>query len=427
MRRFLRYFLICVLVMCLPVIVTAQTTQAHLVQAQETIYGIARAYGITVEQLMQANPEMKQPGYQLKTGTTIQVPVRQPGIRLGVMLPLHQINNDGKRMVEYYRGVLMACDSLKKVGISVDVYAWNLPETADINPILQDPNAARCDIILGPLYSRFVEPLSNFAAQHDILLAIPFSIQAPQLYENRHIFQVFQTSAELTESTARRCADWFKGYHPIIVDCADSTSNKGKFTAAFRRQLEEKDIQYSLTSLKSSEMDFSKAFVKDRPNLVVLNTSRSPELLSAFGRLSTVKATTPNIQIAMFGYTEWMMYTQYQMENFYKNNVYIPAPFYTNLQSPQTDHLMRLYRRHFNQDMIIAMPRFALTGFDHAMFFLHGIKKYGKAFDGTAGSLDWQPVQTPLKFERIGNGGLQNRAFMFIHYKDDHSVETLNY
>ena len=49
-------------------------------------------------------------------------------VSVGVMLPLHDVNGDGKRMVEYYRGVLMACDSLRLMGISVDVHAWNVPE-----------------------------------------------------------------------------------------------------------------------------------------------------------------------------------------------------------------------------------------------------------------------------------------------------------
>ena len=161
--------------------------------------------------------------------------------------------------------------------------------------------------------------------------------------------------------------------------------------------------------------------------MVILNTARSPELLSAFGRLSAVKAANPDIQISMFGYTEWMMYTQYQKDNFHKYNVYIPAPFYTNLQSVQTEQLQRRYRQNFGQDMINALPRFALTGFDHAVFFLRGLHKYGKSFDGAAGRFGYQPVQTPLKFERIGAGGLQNRAFMFVHYKDDRTIETINY
>jgi hypothetical protein len=129
----------------------------------------------------------------------------------------------------------------------------------------------------------------------------------------------------------------------------------------------------------------------------------------------------------MFGYTEWMMYTQYQLENFYKYNVYIPAPFYTNLMSPQSERFQQLYRKNFSQDMMNALPRFAMTGFDHALFFLRGLHKYGKTFDGAAGRFGYQPLQTPLKFERIGNGGLQNRAYMFIHYKDDRTIETVNY
>ena len=69
----------------------------------------------------------------------------------------------------------------------------------------------------------------------------------------------------------------------------------------------------------------------------------------------------------------------------------------------------------------------AATGFDHALFFLRGLHKYGATFDGAAGRFGYQPIQTPLKFERMGNGGLQNRAFMFVHYKDDRTIETVNY
>ena len=49
--------------------------------------------------------------------------MRKRALRVGVMLPLHDVNGDGRRMVEYYRGFLMACDSLKMEGISIDVSA----------------------------------------------------------------------------------------------------------------------------------------------------------------------------------------------------------------------------------------------------------------------------------------------------------------
>ena len=168
MTRVLRYFLLFTLLFVAVGIISAQENGdvrgLHKVKRKETVFSISRMYGITIEELIEANPEMKEPDYNLKKGTIVKIPysktaeqseitmpsvtktatnddVRNRAIRLGVMLPLHDINGDGRRMVEYYRGVLMACDSLKKLGISVDVHAWNTPEDGDIRTALLDDAA----------------------------------------------------------------------------------------------------------------------------------------------------------------------------------------------------------------------------------------------------------------------------------------------
>ena len=48
--------------------------EMHKVKKKETIFDIARDYGLTVDQLMKANPEMSQPGYELKKGDFIFIP-----------------------------------------------------------------------------------------------------------------------------------------------------------------------------------------------------------------------------------------------------------------------------------------------------------------------------------------------------------------
>ncbi len=354
--------------------------------------------------------------------------VKNRAIRVGVMLPLHDANGDGRRMVEYYRGILMACDSLKQVGISTDIYAWNLAEDVSVQSILSDPNAAYCDLIFGPLYSKQMPELSHFVKKHDIKLVVPFSIDAPMLYENDHIYQVYQATSPLYETTARRFCDWFKYYHVVIIDCGDTTSTKGPFTKALREQLEQRGMIYSITNLKeSSDAMFMKSFDPSKKNVVVLNTGRSPELNAVFGRLSAVSTANPDLHISMFGYTEWLMYMQYQLNNFYKYNVYVPSPFYTNLNSTATARLQLKYRWNFHQDMMQALPRFALTGFDHANFFLRGLHEKGKDFDGTGSIYQYEPVQSPLKFIKLDEGGYQNRAYMFIHFMPEQQVESLNY
>lgn len=167
MRRIKRYFLVVVGLM-LSVSIFAQTTKwrdIYMVKKKDTIFGIASSYGLSLPELMDANPEMKQEGYMLQKGATLFIPYakgqKNPNqkttaatpaasqktvapaaakpaatvsnaVKIGVMLPLHDVDGDGKRMVEYYRGILMACDYLKKHGVSTDVHAWNVPIDADI-------------------------------------------------------------------------------------------------------------------------------------------------------------------------------------------------------------------------------------------------------------------------------------------------------
>ena len=452
MRRYLRYFLL-LAVLCLTAgLVTAQESESirglHKVKKKETVFGISRTYGITIEQLLDANPEMKEPGYELKKGMILKIPyeshavkpqetptpvtassddVRNREIRLGVMLPLHDINGDGRRMVEYYRGVLMACDSVKKLGISVDVHAWNTPEDWDIRQTLLDEHAAKCDLIIGPLYSKQMEALSKFVEKHDIQLVIPFSINAPQLTTNRNIFQVWQSPQEINDASVNLFVDQFRNFHTVIVDCNDSTSKKGSFTAAVRRQLEQRGQEYSVTSLKSGEENFSKAFSRTKSNVVILNTARSQELGVAFSKLNGLKVVSPELNITMYGYAEWLMYTKAHLENFYKYNTYIPSTFNYNPLSQATQRIEQKYRWNFHSDMQNRLPRLAITGFDQAYFFLRGLHKYGKTFNGAAGMLGYEPVQTPLKFDRYGNGGLRNRMLELVHYKPDHKVETIKF
>ena len=463
MTRLLRYFLLVTVLFLGSSMLTAQVTQSirglHKVKKKETIFGISRMYDITVEELINANPEMKESGYELKKNNVIKIPYpsktatqgqtvtptqNQPvatapavgsaskgisnrAIRLGVMLPLHDINGDGKRMLEYYRGVLMACDSVKKLGISVDVHAWNMAEDANVQQILEDKAAANCDLIIGPLYSKQMEALSNFVSKHDIQLVIPFSINAPQLATNRHIFQIWQSLTDINEATITQFLNRFKDYHPVFIDCNDSTSRKGNFTAGLRRQLEQRGINYSLTNLRSGEENFSKAFSTVKRNVVILNTGRSQELGIAFSKLNGLKVVSSGLDITMFGYTDWLLYTRTHLENLYKFNAYIPSVFYYNPLTAATQRIEQKYRWNFHADMQGLLPRFAITGFDQAYFFLRGLHKYGKSFNGAAGMLGYAPVQTPLQFERYGNGGLRNKALLFVHYTPGHTVETIRF
>ena len=343
------------------------------------------------------------------------------------MLPLHDVDGDGKRMVEFYRGILMACEKLKQQGISTNIHAWNVPIDADIRTTLVQEGANQCDLIFGPLYTKQVAPLADFCKTYGIKMVIPFSINGDQVDRCKEIFQVYQSPESLNDASIKAFLNRFKNVHPIFVDCNDTTSRKGNFTFGLRKELEKRKITYSVTNVNSSLEYFAKAFVPSKQNVVILNTGRSPQLTQVLNKLDEFTAKYPGADISLYGYTEWLMYAKYNLDRFYKYDTYIPSTFYYNANSAKTIDLESKYNIWFHQPMQVAMPRFAITGYDQAMFFIQGVNKYGKDFTGQMTHVNYTPVQTPLHFVKTSKGGYRNQILQLIHYTFNRQIEAVTY
>lgn len=462
MKNYLRYFILFAAIL-FSFSVFAQSMQwrdQHKVKRKETIFGIAKEYGVTIPQLLEANPVMKQAGYELKKGELVFVPFAKEGdfkpdgtimgksaqkkdvkpsptpqpqpvnaIHVGIMLPLHNEDGDGKRMVEYYRGVLLALNDLKKEGINADVHAWNVPKGADIRATLVDKEAPKLDLIFGPLYSEQVKPLSDFCRRYNIKLVIPFSITGNEVENNANIFQVYQTDATLNSKAIAAFLERFQQtHHPVFINCNDANSQVGNFTSALRKQLDVLKISYDLTSTNSSASDFSKHFTATKPNIIILNSEKSPQLNEVYAKLEQMKKARPGLAISTFGYNQWFVYQDYDLDYFFKYNTYIPSTYYYNKAAEKTQQLEKRYIEQYGEAMAKQyIPRMALTGYDQAQFFLRGLKAHGKAFKGTAAEVKYKPLQTRLNFERIGNGGFINDNFQLVHFKTDQTMENLVY
>lgn len=335
-------------------------------------------------------------------------------VNVGVMLPLHDVDGDGRRMVEYYRGILMAVDQLKQDGMNVNVHAWNVPIDADPRPTLLQKGAKECNVIFGPLYTKQVKLMGDFCKSYGIKMVIPFSISGNDVDSNPQIYQVYQSPDVLNTTAIKQVAEHFSAdWHPVFIDCNDTTSRKGVFTFALRNILEQRGVTYNITNLNSSPAMFAKAFSLTKPNLVILNTGRSPELTRALAKLDELTEANSNVQISMFGYTEWLMYAKLNRDRFCKYDTYVPSTFYYNESSVLTQSFLAKYKVNFGQDMMYALPHFALTGYDHAMHFIGNRRQW---------------LQTPLIFIKQGaNGGYRNTAFMLVHYKPNGAVEAVTY
>ncbi len=433
--------------LALPLYLFAQTTvwrDIYKAKKKDTIYGIATSYGLTVDQLMAANPEFRQPDFKLKKGDTVFIPyadkvktttasnkatVQKKKVNVGVLLPLHDVDGDGKRMVEYYRGLLMGCDSLRSAGISTEIHACNVAIDDDIRVKLLDEGMRNMDIIFGPLYTKQVKYVADFCKTNNIKLVIPFSISANDVQTNSNVWQVYQTDDQLNEKAIAAFQERFKDCNPIFIGCNDATSTKGKFTAALRQRLEAKGLRPHVTNLDTPDDGFYKSFIKEKRNVVILNTGRSQELNLVLRRLNRLMQLAPDCKISIFGYTDWLLYESTYRTLFHKYDTYVPSTFYYYKGLGRVASFEANYNKWFGvglQDRYV--PRFAITGFDHAQFFIRGVSEHGKDFRGLNGESRYHAMQTPLKFVKASTvGGYQNVAFQLVHYRNDGVIESVAY
>ena len=182
-----------------------------------------------------------------------------------------------------------------------------------------------------------------------------------------------------------------------------------------------------MTNLNSSLETFAKAFDPNRLNVVVLNTGRSPELNQSIAKLRALRAQQNGLRVVLFGYNEWLMYAPGNVDTFCSFDTCVPTYYYYNDADPRTKRLEADYQKWFHEKPMYAYPRFFLTGYDHAQFFLRGMAKYGKSFTGIAGQSAYRAYQTPLVFKQVGDKGMQNDNFQLIHFATGGRIESLTY
>ena len=457
MIHFVRNIII-TLLLALPLSALAQSSNQwrdiHKVKRHETVFGIARNYDITIDELLDANPEMREKGYELKKGDQIFIPYSKNSkpavqsktentkqkevapagpsvVRVGVMLPFLDHSSEGTRMVEYYRGVRAALDTLSKEGIKTEVNLWNINKDSVLTKVLaHNPSIAKQNIILGPLYTSQVHTLAEFCRKNNVALVMPFSIDADDATTNPNVFQIYQSDSQLAGRSIGAFIERFATTHrPIFVNTNTPQDGKYAFTKALRETLQSRGIKEELTDINTPLREFAKHFSQTQPNVIILNSAAYKPLERLFEKLDSLKKIDPSLIISTYGYNEWFIYQPNLEKDYFKYNVHIPTTYYFSRTSDRVEDFERDYKNRYGQGMNPdCLPRMALLGYDHTMYFVRGMSKYGRSYVGNEKqNTGFKPLQSRLEFKRLGKGGYQNTNFQIIRFKTDGTMDSLTY
>ncbi len=416
----------------------------HKVKSKETVYGIAHKYNISQEELEDANPQMRQEGFVLKKGMELYIPElsrheKAPSnselfkrasaknstagkghINMVVLLPFED-KSAGSRMVEFYRGMLLAVEQTKRNGISVDVYA--LDSKSNINTLLSDPCMAKADVIFAPPSADQVGVLSDFSKRQGISLVVPFTSKGNEVYSNPYLFMVNAPSHYLNASISHEVVSRYSAANIIFID-AEGKADKKDFIKELSGTFAAKGVQTRTVTLSDNDAQWGAALNNTRTNILIPNAENKEALLKILPKMEKLRKAHPEVEVHLFGYPDWQAFSA-QKEALHKSDAYIASYYYTTAYDLQS--MNSTFTRWFGAPMQNYLPRYGLFGYDLALYFLRAISVYGCHPDES----QLRSVTPPLKlmrfgFSRVSNfGGFVNKQIRLVNYAEDGNMVEL--
>ena len=181
-----------------------------------------------------------------------------------------------------------------------------------------------------------------------------------------------------------------------------------------------------MLDIDGGDIDYFQAFNPLRRNLVLLNSPSIKSLNKLLPQLKKYQQEHPDCSISLLGYPSWQTYTSQLLQDFHQFDTFIYTPFYRNPSSKSVNDIENASERWFKSPMSNTYPRYALMGFDVAMFFLNGISRFGNDLEQHINEVPFRPLHTPFRFVRANkDSGFVNHAVEFVHYTRQQEIEVL--
>lgn len=430
----------------------------YKVRKKETLYSISKKFGTTVEEIKKCNPDLKQirqddiinipAGIEYNT-VTAENPItsaeinniynklyksdKRGVINVAVILPfmLQQTHPDTKASLytEYYQGFLMAVDSLKRQGASINVYAYDSEESdATVRRILTNPEMKEMDLIIAPESDNHIKLIADFGLANDINVVNTFSLKNEEVSHNAKIFQTNIPHSYLYAEAADRFIRYLGNRKVIFLTHTGEENDKRDFIAGLKEELSRAHIAYSEIRF-DNELNLlnQDSILTGASGIVFVPTSaKKKELSLIVAPIETLKENRTDLDIALFGYPEWLTQVPEYLNEFYKLNTYLYSRFYANPFDENTKAFHKRFLYWYNKDMINASPQYALLGFDTGIYFLTAIRANGKNFATQQLTSSSDRIQTDFSFQRINNwSGFINKSFYFVNFAPDFTIKKI--
>lgn len=388
----------------------------HTIVAKETVYSLTKKYKITEAQLLKDNEEVKRNG--LKVGDVIRILQKEDTaedekvveryflkiagdgnlnsfgadsslfkdstvFQLAVMLPfqyernvehLKNFNDDQKpslyretkTFVELYQGVLMAVDSISKLGLDVQLFVYDTKaDTNEIKKILGKPEAKYFDLVIGPGYTSTFLFASKYLKHAGIPMISPLSKKDKILENNPYVIKITPSEFNHFEAITKYINKNYLNANIIIAMQDDNDKPSAlKIQRDIMAQALMADSSATLIPhIVKGDYGVHGKLQNGKKNIVILANNKE-----AFASRLTTKLVNKSskFDIMVFGSEKLKKYKNIEVAYWDSLNIHVTSASEIKYGYPQADQFVKGYFEKYYSEP----SKFAFMGYDMTFLIL---------------------------------------------------------
>jgi LysM repeat protein len=443
--------------------------QTYLVLKSETLYGISKKINISIERLLELNPEAKngiKEGQILITGTNSNtkllnnIPIKseedkkfiynssniensdtskvarakKTAYKIGLLLPLklneiEYINIDElvrskqnfpaihSLVVDFYSGFKKAMDSLIDKDFEVELELFDIQEkdSLKVEQLCKSNEFKKLDLIIGPLYPSEFKLTATYAKKLKIPIVSPLTQQSKILYNNPFVSKTTPSVFTLLEEFARYSVDSLQSNAKFMV--INSTLKDAQYVKTFKKeynnQLLSKGLNIKDSIIEVKGMSGVKAnYVPGKKNVIALFTNNQVYIQDFVTQLYMF---ADKKDIVLLGFSSMANIDNLDQEYLNHLNFQFAAASNINYSDSLLIPFVKDYQLIYNTDP----SEVYFNSYDLGMYYLSLLKSTGPDFMFQLEKRKSEGLSTGFHFERPDSEtGFENRFTRIYKYNN---------
>lgn len=354
-----------------------------------------------------------------ETTPVVNTPRQESPAAIAVLLPFElstsQPSKQARRYLEFYKGLLMAVDTLSKPSAPILIRAYDT--TNGIESVLKQPGLEDVQVIIGPGSEAELEALTPWADKHNITVLNTYVVKDEGYLAHPSIMQCNTPQANLYEAAVQQMLEQYSEYTPVFVKREGGPEERSEFVEMARKAFAKKGItakditftnKLADTDLQGLDPMKSYVFIPYTAKQVEVN-----KILPALVTLHDQRSAMGDV--TLFGYPEWITFRGETLKHMHQLNTAVFSRFFNDAEDPDSRAMDDRFFEFYGTQMERAVPRQAMLGYDVGRFAIQALRANGGDFRADTPQLDG--LQNAYHVSRNGSKGLYNDALYFITYR----------